>query len=315
MDRRRRQEPSRIYTEEQVRRVILSSGATIEGEVGTDFLVFCPFHPNFRTPAGEVDKEKGTFFCFSCRHICSLTEYVEKVSGKTFFQAERLIKSMEQDVDISALLNKTLEVKPEFVPFDEVMVRRLHAQAMESPRALRYFEGRQINTSSMDKFLLGYSDKQDMVTVPVHSPDGKILVGFVGRSVEGKEFKNTPGLPKSKVLFNLHRARKYDSVFVVESSFDAIRLDQNGLGAVATLGANVSTQQLELMKKYFNSVIVVADNDEAGKKMQERVLTRLQNRAIIVSLPTRFKDIGDMTDSDIQQLNNKTSDPLLSINI
>ena len=315
MDRRRRQEPSRIYTEEQVRRVILSSGATIEGEVGTDFLVFCPFHPNFRTPAGEVDKEKGTFFCFSCRHICSLTEYVEKVSGKTFFQAERLIKSMEQDVDISALLNKTLEVKPEFVPFDEVMVRRLHAQAMESPRALRYFEGRQINTSSMDKFLLGYSDKQDMVTVPVHSPDGKILVGFVGRSVEGKEFKNTPGLPKSKVLFNLHRARKYDSVFVVESSFDAIRLDQNGLGAVATLGANVSTQQLELMKKYFNSVIVVADNDEAGKKMQERVLTRLQNRAIIVSLPSRFKDIGDMTDSDIQQLNNKTSDPLLSINI
>jgi hypothetical protein len=27
-------------------------------------------------------------------------------------------------------------------------------------------------------------------------------VGFVGRSIEGKDFKNTPGLPKTKILFN-----------------------------------------------------------------------------------------------------------------
>ena len=69
---------------------------------------------------------------------------------------------------------------------------------------------------------------------------GKMFVGFVARSVEGKDFKNTPKLPKSKVLFNLHRAKIYDSVYVVESSFDAIRLDQCGIPAVATLGSNVS---------------------------------------------------------------------------
>ena len=48
---------------------------------------------------------------------------------------------------------------------------------------------RKIEQTSWSKFSLGYSEKQDMVTVPVHSPDG-MPVGFVGRSIEGKEFKN-----------------------------------------------------------------------------------------------------------------------------
>ncbi len=58
-----------------------------------------------------------------------------------------------------------------------------------------------------------------MVTIPVQSPDG-ITIGFVARTIEGKEFKNTPGLPKSKILFNLHRVKQSKRVYVVESSFD-----------------------------------------------------------------------------------------------
>ncbi len=70
-------------------------------------------------------------------------------------------------------------------------------------------------------FELGYSENMGMVTVPVHSPDG-MAIGIVGRSIEGKAFKNSTNLPKSKTLFNIHRAKKIgDQVIVVESSFDA----------------------------------------------------------------------------------------------
>jgi len=144
-------------------------------------------------------------------------------------------------------------------------------------------------------------DKQDMVTVPVHSPEG-IPLGFVGRSVEGKDFKNTPGLPKSKTLFNLHRVKKSDRVYVVESSFDAIRLDQLGMPAVATLGANVSSKQIELLQKYFNNIIVIADNDEAGGNMKDRIIEKLGSRVSIVKLNKQYKDIGDMADSEIKDL-------------
>jgi DNA primase len=166
---------------------------------------------------------------------------------------------------------------------------------------MRYYNGRLITEASVKKFNLGYSEKQDMVTIPVHSPDG-IPVGFVGRSVEGKDFKNTPGLPKSKVLFNLHRVKTSSKVYVVESSFDAIRLDQVGFPAVATLGANVSNIQTELLQKYFNNIIVLADNDEAGGNMKSKLVEKLGNRVTVIKLDKQYKDIGDMSDEAIKNI-------------
>lgn len=308
-----RQKQANIYTEEQVRNVLEGSGIPVESEVGSDFIVFCPFHNNHRTPAGEVSKERGTFFCFSCQTSKSLIEFVMFVTQKSYFETLRFVESSNKEVDILGMVNRALVKEQEWKPFDEVLVRRLHSQALESPRAMRYYGGRRISENSVKKFLLGYSDNQDMVTIPMHNPDGSVLLGFVARSVEDKEFKNTPGLPKSKILFNLHRAKKHDAVYVVESSFDAIRLDQNGIPAVATLGANVSQNQTELLTKYFNNAIVIGDNDEAGKGMQEKILDRLGSRATLITIPSRFKDIGDMTDDDIQKLNTKLSDPLFAL--
>ena len=312
MSDRYRQEQANIYTAEQVRRVIGGSGIRIESEVENDYIIFCPFHNNYRTPAGEISKDRGTFFCFSCQTWKSLTEFVMFTTKKTFFQATRMIDSCATETDIVGLIDNILVEQEEYVPFDELMIRRLHQQAVDSPRAMRYFEGRRISENSTKGFLLGYSDKQDMVTIPISSPDGSVFVGFVGRSVEGKEFKNTPKLPKGKVLFNLHRARKHDAVYVVESSFDAIRLYQSGIPAVATLGANVSKTQTDLLTKYFNHVIVIGDNDEAGKGMQDKILDRLGFRATLISIPSRFKDVGDMTDKDIVELTTRIDDPLLA---
>ena len=307
-NRRYRQRETNLYTSEQVQRVILSSGASVEGEVDTDYIVFCPFHQNRNTPAAEIDKEKGTFFCFACRHICSLPEYYMQVTGKGMFEALRIIKKYETEIDLLDVLDRQLEEKPEYVPFDSDTIDRLHQQALESPRAREYFAGRGI--VNLETYLLGYSENQDMVTIPQYDPSGTIPVGFVARSIEGKDFKNTPKLPKSKILFNLHRVRNADKVYVVESSFDAIRLHQQGVPAVATLGANVSIKQCDLLRKYFNQVIVIGDNDQAGKMMGEKVLTQLGSRAIIVSLPERFKDIGELTDTDITKLHEKVSNPL-----
>lgn len=290
-----------IYTDEQVRRVLIGSGVTIESEVDSDYIIFCPFHGNHRTPAGEVDKTTGIFFCFSCHKSCDLIELVMHNSGRTYFEAARFIRDRATEVSIEDLVDKSLDKQPDFVEFDEFTIRRLHAAALESPRAMRYFNGRLITEASVKKFSLGYSDKRDMVTIPVHSPDG-MCVGFVGRSVEGKEFKNSPKLPKSKTLFNIHRVKASRQVYVVESSFDAIRLDQCGMPAVATLGASVNGTQIELLQKYFNEIIVIADNDEAGGNMKDKIVNKLGNRVTVVQLNSKYKDIGDMDDDSIREL-------------
>jgi len=301
MDIRNRRNQGNTYTKEQIKRVITGSGITIESEVDSDYILFCPFHNNNRTPAGEVDKNNGTFFCFSCHKIADLIELVMHTTGRTYFESIRFIKNKETQMDLEKEINKQLYVKPEFVPFDELILKRLYNNLTGSDKAKDYFKYRKINSSSWLKFSLGYSEKQDMVTVPVHSPDG-MPVGFVGRSIEGKDFKNTPGLPKAKTLFNLHRVKTADRVYVVESSFDAIRLDQVGFPAVATLGSNVSNIQIELLQKYFNNIIVIADNDEAGGNMKDKIIEKLGSRVSVIKLDKQYKDIGDMADDEIKTL-------------
>jgi len=301
MDSRTGWNKGNSYSKEQIRRVLTGAGIDVESEVDSDYIIFCPFHNNHRTPAGEVHKDNGLFFCFSCQKTADLIELVMHTSGRSYFEAARFIKAKEQNIDITTEINKQLIVKEDYKPFDELILKRLYNQLVISDRGKNYIKYRKINQASCSKFSLGYSEKQDMVTVPVHSPDG-IPLGFVGRSIEGKEFKNTPGLPKSKTLFNLHRVKKYDRVYVVESSFDAIRLDQVGLPAVATLGANVSSTQIELLQKYFNNIIVIADNDEAGGNMKDRIIEKLTSRVSVIKLNKEYKDIGDMDDESIKNL-------------
>jgi DNA primase len=302
MDYGNRRNQGGSYSEQQVKRVLVGSGIDIERDLDNDFIIFCPFHGNFRTPAGEVNKENGLFFCFSCQHTADLIELVMHVTKRTYFESIRFINSKSVETDFASDVMSKLKDKPDFVPFDDVLIKRLSVEALASPRAMRYFEGRKITEDSVKKFSLGYSQKQDMITIPVTAPDG-MMVGFVGRSVEGKEFKNTTGLPKSKTLFNLHRVKTSKQVYVVESSFDAIRLDQCGMPAVATLGANVSNKQIELLRQYFNEIFVIADNDEAGGNMSERIVERLGGRVLIINIDKKYKDIGDMDDESIRNLN------------
>jgi DNA primase len=290
-----------VYTQEQIKRVLIGTGVDIEAEFGNDYIIFCPYHNNNRTPAGEVAKDSGLFFCFGCQTTKNLEEFIMHMSGRTYFEAVRYIKSKETENDIEKLVNKTLVAPPEFVQYDELILKRLYNQLTVSDKAKNYLKYRKIEPASWSKFSLGYSEKQDSVTVPMHSPDGMCL-GFVARTIEGKDFKNTPGLPKGKILFNLHRVKSSGTVYVVESSFDAIRLDQIGFPAVATLGANVSNSQTRLLEKYFTNVVLIADNDEAGSIMKDKLIEKLGSLITVIRLDKNYKDIGDMEDAEIKKL-------------
>ena len=299
---RNRQEHNRsisYYSENQIRRSLLASGIDIVSEVDIDFIIYCPFHNNSRTPAAEIHKTNGMFYCFACQETKELTEVIMQASGRSYFEAARLIDSKSDDRNLVEVLQETLDKKIEFKEYDLEVIERLHQSVFTNPKAIKYYQDRKIDKDSVVKYKLGYSEKQDMVTIPVYSPDGMCL-GFVGRSTEGKVFKNTPGLPKSKTLFNLQRAKRYDKVFVVESSFDAIRLEQVGVHAVATLGATISKEQRKLLKQYFNQVIVLGDNDEAGQNMSKKMISYFGTGCMAPPLPEGIKDVSDLSNEDLK---------------
>jgi DNA primase len=312
MDTRDRRNQASIYTADQIKRVLAGSGVTVEKEAESEYIVFCPFHSNHRTPAGEINKYTGLFFCFSCSKTADLIELVMYFSNRTYFESVRFIKSKEVETNILSEVNNKLIEKEEWTEFDMSVVNRLHEQALNSERAKEYFVKRKITRESVIKFKLGYSENQDMVSIPIQNSDG-LCVGFVGRSVEGKDFKNTSRLPKSKLLFNLNRVKTASKVYVVESSFDAIRLDQVGFPAVATLGANVSSKQIDLLQKYFSDIIIIADNDEAGGNMKEKIVERLNGNVTVINLDKQYKDIGDMDDKSIKELEYQFDKSILSM--
>ena len=303
------------FTAEQVKSVLQECGISIGSELETHYLIYCPFHYNVNTPACEVDKTKGLFICFSCNEKGSLFDIVTKTTGRKYFEARRFINGKSTEtVNIAETIETNVEPMPEFQPFDMELINSLHEQLLKSDRAKSYLYNRGINDFGIKNFLVGYSEKQDMITVPVYSPEG-LCVGFVGRSIEGKVFKNSINLPRNKTLFNLSNVKYTSDVVVVESSFDCIRLWQLCIPAVATLGAMIGSRQISLMSKYLETMILAMDHDDAGKSLENKIKQALPNKSISsMEFPDNYKDVGAMSDESIKHYWRKSSefDELLS---
>ena len=301
------------YTKTHLRSILHALNVEIVSDTSTDFLCLCPFHNNRSTPSFAISHNKGLYVCYnpSCNAAGTILDLVKSLSQRNDFEALRFIGTMkkESEVGFDDELANLLEEKPDFVEFSKDTLDKLSEDRWNSVEACNYFLSRGINHESMDYFDLGYSEKQRMVTVPVHSPDG-IAVGIVGRSIEGKSFKNSSNLPRNKTMFNLHRAKRAGgTIIVTESSFDAIRVHQAGFpGAVATLGGSLSEDNLENLNKYSSKIIIMTDSDEAGRKLGKLIANKLKMKDILwasyqygMIYPHNAKDVGDLTDEEIQQ--------------
>jgi DNA primase len=299
------------YTKADLRSILRSCGIEILSQTGSDFLCLCPFHHNTDSPAFAASYTKGLYICYNqnCNASGTILDLVMKLTNRNNFEAMRFISSnkLTDAQKLEEELKDLLDEKPEFEEFPAKILEDLHNGLTEEAR--NYYAKRHINSDAIDYFNLGYSQKQGMVTVPLHSPDG-IAVGVIGRSIEGKSFKNSPNLPRNKTMFNLHRAkREGGTIIVVESSFDVIRLWQAGFpNAVATLGGSISDININNLNRYASTVIIMTDNDGAGKALGNVIANRLKNKNVLWAkynhdcfYPRQAKDVGDLTDEEIKQ--------------
>ena len=302
------------YTKSDLRSILLACNINVVSYTGTDFLCLCPFHHNTDSPAFAVSYSKGLYICYNqnCNSSGTILDLVKVLTNRNDFEALRFI-SANKVTDEEAFeegLKDILDDKPEFIPFPNQTVESANVLLMSGEHGAKdYLLSRNINEEAMQYFQLGFSALQQMTMVPLHSPDG-ILVGVIGRSIQGKSFKNSPNLPRNKTLFNLHRAKRQGgTIIVVESSFDAIRLWQAGFpNAVATLGGSISDINIQNLNKYSSTIIIMTDNDSAGRALGKTIANKLKNKNVLwakydhnVIYPHSAKDVGDMTDQEIKQ--------------
>jgi DNA primase len=121
------------------------------------------------------------------------------------------------------------------------------------------------------------------IIFPIHNITGKVIA-FGGRTL--KKDKNTAKYfnspesdiyHKSKVLYGLYQARnailKNTFCYLVEGYLDVISLQQGGIENVAaSSGTALTIDQIKLIKRYTNNIILLYDSDAAGVKAALRGL-------------------------------------------
>ena len=141
----------------------------------------------------------------------------------------------------------------------------------------------------------GFMDRfRGRLMFPIRNESGKI-VAFAGRALQAGDepkYLNSPETPiyqKSHVLYHLHRAkeaiRKLDQVVLVEGYMDVIGLWGAGVHhAVATCGTSLTPQQVRLLKRHSEYVVVNFDPDAAGSSAAERSIQMLLDESMHVRI-------------------------------
>ncbi len=216
-----------------------------------------------------------------------LFEYKDTTVSKTNNQNSVLYKILS---DASKFYQNNLSTK------SGETARNYLKQRNFSNECIKEFEfGLASNNNSLYNFLhkKGYSDSDiertslisternihdifiNRVMIPIHDLEGNI-VGFTGRiyteSNDPKYInsKESDVFKKGKILFNYHRAKAHvrnsRELIIVEGNMDALKLNAAGINnVIALMGTALTSDQVNAIKKMRSKVILMMDNDNAGK--------------------------------------------------
>jgi 5S rRNA maturation endonuclease (ribonuclease M5) len=188
-----------------------------------------------------------------------------------------------------------------------------------------YFMQRGYKSETLDKYDVGLYKQQNRILVPVYDPLYKFVVGFVGRSIFEKcdkckywhspttacpatteeqincaKWKNSKGFEAGHHLYNYWFARKSiidtSAIILVEGPGDVWKLEEAGIhNAVAIFGTNFTEEQsVTLESSWCLNVILMLDNDNAGRVATEDIKKRLQRTHRLYFPTFAGKDVGEL---------------------
>ena len=144
-----------------------------------------------------------------------------------------------------------------------------------------------------------YDRFRNRLMFPIIDVRGNVI-GFGGRVLDDSKPKylnsnETLIFNKRKNLFGLNFAKmtKLPYIILVEGNVDVITLHQFGFdNAVASLGTSLTEEQVTLLSRYTEQVVLTYDGDEAGQRAAQRAIPMLEKAGIQVKV-LQMKDAKD----------------------
>lgn len=269
----------------------------------------CPIHQGNNPTQFRVSTSKNVWNCFSeCKHGGNTLDFIARMDDVSILAAankaiewfqldpEAMSGDSEAEGREQSEAPKAGEVprpkpaaKPAPVQENGTPNKPLQFRLDKLERTHPYLTERGLTPETIVDFGVGFCAKgmlANLIAIPIHNVEGKV-VAYAGRypgepAEDTPKYKLPPGFRKSLELFNLDRACKESPdkpLVIVEGFFGAMKLHQHGYRkVVALMGSTLSAAQEELIRRHTNSnsqVIVMLDEDEAGRAGREDIAVRL----------------------------------------
>jgi len=257
----------------------------------------CPLHDE-QSPSFTVHVNDGAWRCRAgCGSSPDLAFLVAKVTGESDQSARRRLR---------------LKIPADSRTIVDMLKRRRDRPVRERPpeplfyersRVPKYMVDRGFSMETLRRWEVGYDPQMRCAVIPFKA-DGK-LIGLVRRNLgPGPKYMNSRGLGKSGHLFGLDKVDPNSrTVIVTEGPLDCMWLEQFGYPAVALLGASMSAEQADIIKRRFWTVVLGFDQDTAGRLITDEargILSRLNVMGI--SLPPGRKDIQECDGDEVENV-------------
>ena len=280
----------------------------------------------------EVNVSKKVWRCWSCDSRGGAVALVAEITGATWAEARRLLKSSDSplkarklgsprrlgvhvpassssggdDVTPSATFESgggdipaellSVPLPAEFVPCYEPSTGLW--------RIPDYLRERGVSRFNLKRFGVGFCNAgryKMRVIVPVQSLG---MQTFVARAVEpGVEPKYlTPGGFHARILFAYDHVEPGESVIIVEGVFDALRCWRYGLRAIALQGKELSEDQAALVRRLAPREVVVALDADAAPAAHRVAGAFLLDCPVRVARLPAGSDPGDLGQAALTEI-------------
>lgn len=300
-------------------------GIDVMKEIGDEDICRCPLpsHNGYdANPSFSLNRKRLLYNCFACGVGGTVIDLVARIKDIDYDDAYQFCRQFndntigkENPFLFGERLNEIFDQQNSEVPapiprFSKSLLKDWVSNYSD------YFLERGINHESQDKFLLGYDESHkrgDYVgpaAIIPHFFEGN-FVGYQERWTDDArpssipKYTNSKNFPKKETLFGYDFAidgNTNEPVVVVESALTAIYLDQIGFSAVATFGAQVTDEQIYLLRSFSWGVILAFDNDSAGRSARDTVGERLRKTVpvhIISEFGSEKSDLNDLPEEDV----------------
>ena len=272
----------------------------------------CPIHKGSNPTQFSVSVSKNAWNCFSeCKHGGNTLDFIAEMENVSILAAanlaiewfhldpEAVYGDSEPETGETGEETKngdTARPKPAARPApaqengapNKPLQFRLDKLQREHP----YLAERELTLETIVDFGVGFCAKgmmADRIAIPIHNSEGNVVARMPDASPgepseENPKYKLPAGFQKIAGSYSTLTGRRGKepvevTMVIVEGFFGCMKLQQHGCRkVVALMGSTMSSAQEELIRKHTDpnsQVIVMLDEDEAGRAGREDIATRL----------------------------------------